>query len=392
MRPWLIYLILIGNFFLPYGGIKTQEPVVFLDPQVAIDFGKKIIFEVTIAPVTEVSEVYLSLRPQGRNTRVQSAIRGENGKITAQFDARLDPLHPFTSVEYWYSVVTQTGQKVESDHYSFEYNDNRFPWKTLGNDQFVIYWYSGNLAFGQAALNAAGDGLKAAQNYLEAKPLFPVNIYIYETSADLQSSLQTGQQSWIAGHASPDTSLILISIAPGEEQQLEFERQIPHEIMHLLQFQIFHEDYNRIPIWLIEGSASQAELYPNPDYQWALEKAASQETLIPINSICTSFPREASGAFLAYAESASFVNYLYDKYGRSSMLTLFNVYSDGLGCEEGTMAAFGRSLSQLENLWQEEALGMHPGLLALRNLSPYLSLSIVLLIIPLAVGFLALKK
>lgn len=391
MQSWLLLLLFTVNFLAP-GFQNHQETINFGEPEIEIEFGKQITFKIHLDPAGEITEVFLSIQPQGESARVKPAALDEEGNVLIQYDTRADPFHPFSQIEYWFSAVTTGGQKYESLHFNFEYVDNRFVWKSLEDEPFEVHWYSGGLDFGQAALNTAKAGLEAAQTYLDVSPPAPIRIFIYETSADLQSSMQFNQQSWIAGHASTDTRSILLSIAPGAEQQLEFERQIPHELMHLLQFEAYGEDYNRIPAWLVEGSASLAELYPNPDYQWVLERAAREQNLLPINSICISFPREASGAFLSYAQSASFVRFLHQKFGRSGLQTLMKLYSDGIGCEEGAIAAFGSSLGQLENAWQEEVLGMRPGLLALRNLSPYLSLSALLLLIPLTIGLLALKK
>lgn len=391
MQSWLLLFLLTANFLVP--GLRNhQETISFGTPKVEIEFGKQVIFEIHANPADDISEVFLSIQPQGESVRVKQASFDKEGNVFIQYDTRTDPFHPFSQIEYWFSAVTTDSQKYESPHYNFEYADNRFSWKSLKDDLFEVYWYAGGLDFGQAALNTAKAGLQTAQTYLDVTPSAPIRIFIYETSTDLQSSLQFTQQSWIAGHANVDTRSILLSIAPGVEQQLEFERQIPHELMHLLQFEVYGEGYSRIPVWLIEGSASLAELYPNPDYQWVLERAAREQNLLPINSICISFPREASGAFLSYAQSTSFVRFLHQKFGRSGLQTLMTLYSDGIGCEEGVIAAFGSSLGQLENAWQEEVLGMRPGLLALRNLFPYLSLSALLLLIPLAIGLFALKK
>ncbi|MCC6146083.1 MAG: hypothetical protein IT308_00795 [Anaerolineaceae bacterium] len=392
MRFWLAILILTGSLISVGFSAIPQEAIVFNDPIVKIEFGEQINFEIRLESFEQAAEVFLSVQPQGESARVKPATITEDGKVIAQYNTRSDPFHPFAQIEYWYSVIAHDGQKFDSPHFYFEYTDNRFVWKSLENTQFEIHWYAGDLTFGQAALNTAEAGLRSAQTYLDASPPMPVRIFIYASPIDLQSGLQIPVQSWVTGHASTGTHIILISIAPGAEQQLEFERQIPHEIMHLLQFEFLGEDYRRIPVWLAEGSASLAELYPNPDYQWALERSAREQTLLPFHSLCTSFPREASGAFLSYAQSASFVRFLHQKFGRSGIQTLMRVYGDGIGCEEGTIAAFGISLGQIENNWQQEVLGMRPGLLAFRNLSPYLSLSALLMLIPLIIGLLALRK
>jgi hypothetical protein len=216
--------------------------------------------------------------------------------------------------------------------------------------------------------------LQHAQNILNAAPPAPLKIYVYSSSRDLQSALLLNNQPWIAGHATPDLGQVMISIPSGPEQKLELERQVSHEIMHILQYQQVGQDFRQQPVWLLEGMASIAELYPNPEYQYVLTTSANNHELLPFNTLCASFPRESSGAYLAYAQSESFVRFLYQTYGSSGLVTLMEQYQDGLGCEEGLSAAFGLGLGQMEYRWKQEMLGMNAAGLALRNLSPYLVL------------------
>jgi hypothetical protein len=169
--------------------------------------------------------------------------------------------------------------------------------------------------------------------------------------------------------------IILISIAPGPGENLEMERQIPHEMMHLAQYEFIGNAFEKQPYWLVEGTASVAELYPNPEYRRALEKAVETRKLLPMANLCAAFPQDASGAFLAYAQSASFVRFLHEKFGASGLQDLFLRYQDGLGCEEAVSAAYGLTLSQLEYRWQQEVLAVNPEGLVARNLLPYFALA-----------------
>ena len=61
-------------------------------------------------------------------------------------------------------------------------------------------------------------------------------------------------------------------------------------------------------------------------------------------------------------------------------------YQDGLGCEEGVLSAFGVPWNSLIIVGSKKALGINVNLLAWKNLSPYLLLSLLLLIPPLALS------
>jgi hypothetical protein len=156
--------------------------------------------------------------------------------------------------------------------------------------------------------------------------------------------------------------------------------------MHVLQYQVMGANFTSQPIWLVEGMASLVEVYPNPEYRIVLENTIESGNLIPMRSLCSTFPRDAGGAFQAYAQSESFVRFLYTKYGGSGLRNLINQYQNGLGCEEGFSAALEVPLSQAEYRWQQEALGLNMGGLVFSNLSPYLLIGLLLLL-PAALAF-----
>ncbi len=347
------------------------------------DYGEKVVFEGTIRPVASVTHLFLFIQPEGESTRVESVPFDVDGSIHYEYNARQFPLRPFARTAYWFRILSGDGGEVESGQGSFDYVDSRYTWKTLQDYGFQVNWYEGDMAFGQEALNVSVAGLKAALSYIPADHSKTIKIYIYATAADMQKALQLSQQSWIAGHASPDLGVILITVPPGDQQKLEFERQLPHEMVHLLQYAVVGESYGYVPVWLLEGAASQAELNPNPDYERVLRKASESDSLLSISSLCTSFPREASGAFLAYAESASFVRFLHQNFGTSGLEKLMGEYKDGLGCEQGVQASYGVSLKQLEYRWRLESLRVNGLAYALHNLSPYLVILLVLLLPPL---------
>jgi len=141
--------------------------------------------------------------------------------------------------------------------------------------------------------------------------------------------------------------------------------------------------YSNIPVWLREGTATLSEIYPNADYDHVLSGAVAKNGLIPLKDLCTSFPADTGRAFLAYAESRSFSNYLHQTYGSSGLLKLASSYADGVDCERGTELAFGVSLSNLEMTWHSSVLGQNAWVPALQNIAPYLVLLCLVLIIPL---------
>jgi hypothetical protein len=175
----------------------------------------------------------------------------------------------------------------------------------------------------------------------------------------------------------------MVVIEPGTQQKIIMEQRIPHELMHVMMSRAVGAGYEMIPAWLREGMATLAEIYPNPDYDRVLGDAANSGDLIPLQDLCGSFPADTGQAFLAYAESRSFTNYLYETYGSSGLLKLASSYTDGVDCERGAELALGMSLSNLESRWRASALGQRAWMPAIQNMAPYLVLLCLVLIVPL---------
>lgn len=387
MRKILLCCWIALFLFTTASPASAQSTVTFGEIQTNYNFGDQAVFQADLNTSESIQEIVLFLEQPGEDTLVRPAVITQNSQAETVLDLKEYPLRPFAQITCYFRLKTLDGQSFESNRATFHYTDNRFNWDLLEDEDFQVYWYGRDITFGQSVLNVARAGLESAQRYINAPMPRPLQIYVYDNAADLQSALSLGlQNAWVAGHASPDLNTVLVSIPSGPQQQLELERQIPHEIAHILQYSLVGDKYAQMPVWLLEGTASLAELYPNPDYPRAIVDAVESGSLLAFDSLCITFPRDASGAFLAYAQSESFIRFLYRTYGTSGLSGLFEAYSDGLGCEEGAHAALNTGLDELEYRWQQSALGINSEWLVVRNLSPYLLLLAVLLVPPLAVG------
>jgi hypothetical protein len=214
-----------------------------------------------------------------------------------------------------------------------------------------------------------------------------VDVYVYASAVDLQNALFLGGEQWQGGHANPKLGVVMVAIPPGPGQSIDMETLIPHELAHVMLYRSVGGGYSSLPVWLNEGIASMAELYPNPDYAQALTLASQNGSLLPFADLCDSFPPDASRAYLAYAESQSFVGFLRDTYGIPALFSLASAYADGLSCDQGVVRVLNTSLANLDTRWRESELGANVVGVVFRNMLPYLGLLVFLLLIPL-IGFL----
>jgi hypothetical protein len=247
----------------------------------------------------------------------------------------------------------------------------------------TVYWYAGDDTFGSAALDATAQGMLAINEFVPVSPTEPVDVYIYSNISDLQSTLMLGGEEWQGGSARPELGVVLAAIAPGSNQASELEMEIPHELTHVMLYRSLGDKYHSQPMWLLEGIASMMELSPNPNYTHALEAASQNNSLLPFDGLCASFPADAGNAYLAYAQSQSFVTYIRDTYGTSGLGRLTSAYGDGFPCELGATSALGTPLSQLDTRWRESVLGQNVAGVAARNLTPFILLMALVLVVPI---------
>ena len=384
MHGLVALLLGLGILLGATGQVRAQGVVEVDSVRVGHDFGEDIRFRVAIKsdnPIQEVLVLFRDVRED--NTRIYQ-MSEDDGYFVYTYDASNNLLHPFAQLSLWFQVRFENGEEFTTKKFAYTYSDNRFAWQTREDGNLRVHWSDGDETFGQAALDATRNGLANVQKFFPTDASQPIDIYIYASPSDLQNALFMGGESWAAGHASPDLGIVFVSVAPGVQEKINMQQQIPHELAHVLLYRYVGEGYNRLPNWVLEGIASLAELYPNPDYGLALERAVDETNLIPISNLCAPFSRDASQAFLSYAEASSFTRYLLDNYGKSKLDGLIRTYADGVSCETGVMNVYGQSLTYLDSRWQESVLGANLLGVALRATAPYLVILAIFLAYPLS--------
>jgi hypothetical protein len=379
--PVLVVLLFLLATAVP---VRAQSAIAVSDVRVVPQFGKSVTFLARIESTTPIHLATLTVREQAGADQTLVLTVAPDGSTQYTYDVTARSIEPFARIQFWFDVTFADGTLWRSDPYFFDYIDNRFSWQERDNGMLHVHWVNGDSAFGDAALAAAQRGLEKIAALTAVDLGGRIDIWIYPSADELRGALALGGQAWTAGHASPELGVALVSVAAGPEQGLELERQVPHELQHVLLYRALGPNYDRLPVWLREGMASLAELNPNPDQQTTLDDAAAQHTLIPLADLCAPFPDDPASAYLAYAEARSFTQYLLDHYGASGLAGLAAAYADGLDCEQGADRALHATLSDLDLRWREDVLGEERGGVIAANLMPYFLLFVLVAAVPVA--------
>jgi len=379
MHKRLFFFLIIASLASLAAKQPSPDQPQILDTRVDYVFGEQVTFHATLksdAPIEMVVILFQEVNNPNTNLGVTTLEQTEADiyKLTYVHSMSDVALRAFSYIEYHFEITFQNNEVYQSPSYQFYYQDNRFEWQTRNEGPFQVFWHTGDERFAQSVLDIAQSGLLNIQEILALPVPRKLDIYVYDDIRMLQSTLYQSSENWIAGHADPDLGVIVVTLPSGPSQRMLTEQRIPHELMHILLYQSTNLGYVNLPAWLNEGLASTAELYPNPDYRILLNDAVQRNSLLSMTSLCKTFPRDAAGALLSYAQSASFTDYLRNTYGIKGIQALVTNYANGMDCENGAKAALGKDLKQLEHDWRRDVLSQNSGQTALNNLLPWIIL------------------
>lgn len=398
MRSTKKYLALLSFFIFALfltTAAAAQTPFPLSNFQVESVFGESIAFSADIDPETSFESIDLIFRPisNGASTVIPASLESDDLVVANYQIQPQDYLPVFSTIEYWYNIKFQDGSQEQSPKERFTYQDNRFEWEHVQfDDKYEIYWTEGNLAFGQAVYDAIQQSLDSYSKYLDLPAPDTLNVYIYRNDSQLQMALNITNARWIAGHANPAENTIVTSIPTGTEDLLDIKRQIPHELTHIRLYDYLEDNYAALPAWYNEGLASLAELYYLPEYREILDAAWRNDNLLPLSNLCSTFPTEANLAALAYAQSESFVHFLFNQYGKDGLKRLLNAYKQGHTCSNGLREAFNLDLDELQKEWYQDTFNSSILPQSRSTALTWIILLLVLIMTPILLSIFSLKR
>lgn len=349
-------LLFLGWIMLP-APVNAQQPNPISNLRATHVFGSQIDFFADLAPGTFFSEAFLTFQSTSRSQSiVLSAEMQGSGLLTARYENAIqNPLPAFSRLTFWFTLKLTDGSTIESEKATYLFSDNRFEWQafSLGSNSDVS-WVEGDITLAQSVVDVVNQHRSTFNRYLDLPYPEELHIYIFPSNTAFQSALEISQIPWASGHANPDQNTILVAIPGGFEQQLDIQRQIPHEIAHIQLALYLDGSTDPLPTWFNEGLASLAENFTAPEYWQILQTAFQNDDLIPLETLCESFPYSNEDAALAYAQAESFVRYLDKRYGKTGLQALLDAYKQGQTCQNGVQVALGSSLERLEADWHKE--------------------------------------
>ncbi len=355
LKPLRVSLFVFLIFFTFCGHPISVNAISGLTVEnVVIDytFAESLHISASVPRSVDIKNISVILGPENQQTRqIQTIINADN-LIDITYDLNSSGFIPFSRIYYWFEAELNDGTISTSPSYWFDYLDNRFSWKSSESNLFSIFWVTGDASYGQKLQQVARSGLERATLLLPIVPETPIQIYVYPDDASLQTVLTLDSEAWVNGLTILGSNRILVVDNLPADDLTDLERTIPHEIMHLIEYEVTGPNYKNSPAWLLEGLSTQTELYPNPDRERELSRAIADHSLKPLSELCSGLAQDPSQALIDYAHSSAIVGYIQQKFGNQVFLTMLDNASSGMECNNNTLTSLGISLQQLDNDWQ----------------------------------------
>ncbi|MFW5940466.1 MAG: peptidase MA family metallohydrolase [Chloroflexota bacterium] len=358
---WLLFAFLALSLWGAPSTVQAQETPFQAESDVSYTFGQVMHFSLRAKSSDPITQATLFFNTPEMESTFSVEFDVEPAKeVSLTHDVSLTQvrLAPFTTVRYWWRLTTDGGP-VTVEEQVLDYVDDRYEWHELTENDVTVRWTGEELGLGQTAL----DVLQEARPQLEAilpQTVAPVRVYIYPGMADLRSALRLTGRDWVGADAMPELDVVLVTAVNPRTAAFDLGQSIPHELSHLLLYRAAGANYDGVPRWFDEGLATLMEFAPNQTYDVVLEQAIAAGGTRPLASLCAAFPAGEAQAQLAYAQSASVVEYIRREYGDGALRRMIAAFADGADCDSGVRRVLGISLAELESEWLEREQPLSP--------------------------------
>jgi hypothetical protein len=310
-------------------------------------------YEVSLASAVQPLRVELLTRlPDDDVAFVQTtALRPDgDGRYRASF-RDVSHIPPNSTFAYRFRAVLPDGSVATSREETVTIADERFDWRSRSDGIVTLHWYEGDDAFAERALAIGSTAIEKATTLLGVDDMPEVDFFVYPEQDAFYDALGPGTRENVGGQANAEIRTMFGLITPAEVSSDWVDTLVSHELTHLVFNEAVKNPYHFPPRWLNEGLAVHlSQGYDTAD-RATVSNAVRAGSIIPLEGLAGLFPTTRDRFSLAYAESASAIDFLVRTYGEEALVRLITSYADGVTDDEAFQAALGMRMAAFDDAW-----------------------------------------
>ena len=235
-----------------------------------------------------------------------------------------------------------------------------FSWQLKKTVHFEIYCFPEDEFYAELVFNIAEESYSKIKNSITNRELRKIWVYITRTSTQFDhfKFLKVKPPDWASGLAFPGSNYILLKSPASLRSNAARDTLLTtfkHELAHIVLHNGVGNYSNRIPRWFDEGFAS----YQSKDWRFSQIRTMAlvglTNSYIPFDNLFYDFPSDESKAIKAYAQSYSFVAYLYEQYGNNSIKGIIDEIYRGSSFSSAVKFIIDKDIVSLEKKWRKRA-------------------------------------
>ena len=318
-------------------------------------------FHIDVASASPVEEIRVYVRKLGQSTRsTYRTVEFEPGghiSGTAHFRSKTanEYIPTGTRLEYYYLIRAADGTELETEPKTFVYLNTGLEWHLKSSGLIDVYYYSyDNLseARADAVLATAVNTYEYMAPILGVELTEPMSIVVYSDYGHMREALNPGSRV-------ASLHLRTLGKAFTNERTLLVDGSLnnvlttaAHEFTHLLVADAAGSAYAQVHTWLNEGLAVYSERQPDSEYERYMRNAIHNDQVPPLAGLRT-FAGTPQETLRNYGQGHAVAKYMLDTYGPEPMVELFDVIRDTHSFDKSLAAAYGLTITELDNEWRE---------------------------------------
>jgi hypothetical protein len=229
-------------------------------------------------------------------------------------------------------------------------------WQTNKSQHFIIYYQEAPYGYIDNLINTAGGYYNSIVDDLGYRRFDfwswdnRAKIYIYKDDASYHADIQRAAWSGAMVNVRKRTIKTFVG-QPGF-----FDSVLPHEMTHII-FREFIGQKVNLPLWMDEGVACSQEKSSLQGRLKVAKNLVNQAIYINLNRLTEIKDDTLVVPQVFYAEAASLIVFLLDKYGKDKFLDFSRDLRDGAVWRDALKNTYGfQDLNDMENKWKEYVL------------------------------------